>query len=159
MQQQGGWFSRNWAWFVPVVILVPTCLCCLPCGGYFYFVFTQGGGFALYGISMQQAITDPRVTDRLGQPIEPVSMMPTVNSSSMEGGSVSGDVEYDLKGPNGQAHVHAVGSVMGQSANYDTFTVTFDDGTVIDLTVPDDGGDMMIPMPDLPPIPDAPSPF
>src|SRR4051812_16622144 len=67
---QGGWWSRNWKWFVPVgcLSLLATCGCCI--GGSILFTFNAVKGSHAYQEGIARAKADPDVQKALGSPVE-----------------------------------------------------------------------------------------
>ena len=72
-----GWWSRNWRWFVPTLLLTTLVLCGGGVLGFYLFnvkplrlePYPTGG--------MQLVQKDARVIDRLGQPIRNVTLVPS----------------------------------------------------------------------------------
>jgi hypothetical protein len=65
------WFSRNWKWFLPTVILVPVLLIVLFVGGSVFLVFGMMKSSEPYRHAVEAASHDPRVLQKLGAPIVP----------------------------------------------------------------------------------------
>src|ERR1043165_5510937 len=103
---QGGWWSRNWKWFVPVgcLSLLLTCACCIS-GGILFTVNSVKGSEA-YQQAVARAKADPDVQAALGTPIEP-SWMVQFNSS-FRNGEPATQAPIPLEGPKGQGSIHVV---------------------------------------------------
>jgi hypothetical protein len=68
---QQTWFSRNWKWFLPTVILGPLLLLALVVGGLMTFVFGLMKSSEPYHYAVALAEKNPQVLRELGSPIEP----------------------------------------------------------------------------------------
>jgi hypothetical protein len=68
---QQSWFSRNWKWFLPTVILGPLLLLSLVIGGVMTFVFGLMKSSEPYRHAVALAQKNPQVLRELGGPIEP----------------------------------------------------------------------------------------
>src|SRR5437868_3379313 len=98
---QGGWWSRNWKWFVPVgcLTLLATCGCCM--GGIFFTGATAVSRSRAYQEALTRAKADPDVQKALGTPIEAGWM--NQFSSVSQGGQTRTEARIPLKGPKGEA--------------------------------------------------------
>jgi hypothetical protein len=67
---QQTWFSRNWKWFLPTVILGPLLLLTLVVGGLMTFVFGLMKSSEPYQHAVALAQKNPQVLRELGGPIE-----------------------------------------------------------------------------------------
>ncbi len=109
-QKPRGWFSRNMWWFMPLVLLflVSPCVCC---GGCYYMVTSTIRGSQPYNLTLQRVQNDPQVVEQLGKPIEQSGWMMggKVDYGNNNGAnSARSELEFDVAGPKGKAHVHAV---------------------------------------------------
>jgi hypothetical protein len=68
--KQASWFSRNWKWFVPTVIIVPVLLVALLVGAILSFVFGAIKTSEPCQHAVATASHDARVTAQLGEPVE-----------------------------------------------------------------------------------------
>jgi cytochrome oxidase complex assembly protein 1 len=66
-----GWFSRNWKWFMPTVILGPILLLALFFTVLFGLVMGMMKSSEPYQFAVSMASQDARVTAKLGAPITP----------------------------------------------------------------------------------------
>src|SRR4051812_50045158 len=82
---QGGWWSRNWKWFVPVgcLSLLATCGCCI--GGSLLFTFNAVKSSRAYQEGVARAKADPDVQKALGTPVEAGGVVP-INAPGPEDG-------------------------------------------------------------------------
>jgi len=126
MEEQKGWFSRNWVW------AVPGCGCV---GIILFVVF--GAGAAFFGIknfvknatpydyAVKQAINSPEVIQILGGPVETDGMMSGNVSVQNEGGSA--DFTVPLKGAKGTGTLVAVAERFDGKWVYEDLYVIIDD--------------------------------
>jgi hypothetical protein len=68
---QQTWFSRNWKWFLPTVVLGPLLVLALVVGGLMTFVFGLMKSSEPYHYAVALAAKNPQVLRELGGPIEP----------------------------------------------------------------------------------------
>lgn len=131
----GGWWARNWRWFLPVCILIPSVLSLGCLGGMLINVFWVVKTSPTYRQMVELAESDPRLSERIGEPMrwsllafggDPSEAMegppggihggngvdPGADSGAGEGSSGSGRERYEvvatLSGPRGTVHLHAV---------------------------------------------------
>ena len=64
------WFSRNWKWFVPLVVITPILLFTLFIGGIVAFVFGIMKSSEPYKHGVQVVTHDPQALRALGAPVE-----------------------------------------------------------------------------------------
>ncbi|HET9285804.1 MAG TPA: cytochrome c oxidase assembly factor Coa1 family protein [Candidatus Angelobacter sp.] len=69
--QQPSWFSRNWKWFLPTVIVGPILLIVVFVGGLFTVGMSVIKSSEPYQYAVSTAVNDARVTEQLGAPITP----------------------------------------------------------------------------------------
>jgi hypothetical protein len=106
--QQRGWWSRNWKWFVPVVIVLPILICGGCIGTIFFGVRSALRSSDAYKHVLTVAQASPEVQRILGTPIT-ASGLPSGGINVKNDGS--GDTEFSvtLRGPRGEGRleVHA----------------------------------------------------
>src|SRR5258708_18828143 len=68
--QPKSWFSRNWKWFIPVVVLVPVLLLVLFIGGILSLVFGMFKSSEPYKHGVAVVINDPQDVLALDQPVK-----------------------------------------------------------------------------------------
>ncbi|MEM9418087.1 MAG: cytochrome c oxidase assembly factor Coa1 family protein [Planctomycetota bacterium] len=129
---QSTWWSRNWKWFLPTVIVVPM----LGCAGVFTLlislVFGLLKGSEPFEYSLAAVQADPRVQAELGTPIEAGFFVTgTINYS---GASGDADIAYQISGPTGSGTVYVVGIKSAGAWSYSVLTLELEStGDRIDL--------------------------
>ncbi len=68
--QQKSWFSRNWKWFIPVVVLVPALLLVLFVGAIMSLVFGMMKSSEPYKHGMAVMMSNPQAIQSLGAPVK-----------------------------------------------------------------------------------------
>jgi Cytochrome oxidase complex assembly protein 1 len=102
--QRKGWFSRNWKWFLPTVILAPLLLLALLIGGILSLVFGMIKSSEPYQHAVSVATQDSRVNAQLGAPVTPGWFMSgSINES---GSSGTADIAIPLKGSQRQGTLY-----------------------------------------------------
>jgi len=102
--QQKSWFSRNWIWVVPTGgCLVIILLFVFGIGAAIFGVSKMFTGSAPYEYAVEQASTNPRVIEILGEPVETAGIMQGNISLKNDSGEVA--IKIPLKGPNGKGSV------------------------------------------------------
>ncbi|GAB6164672.1 hypothetical protein JCM19992_06720 [Thermostilla marina] len=125
---------------VLLIVLVLLLGCCGLCGG-----FAGLGVFMLkksppYTMALAKVQNDPAVIERLGEPIEPASFLPTGEFSDA-GDSGSANLNFKVKGPKGTALVNVVARKIGGQWGITTLTVVIDSPSErLQLDVSDMGG-------------------
>jgi hypothetical protein len=130
--QPRGWWSQNWRWFLPTLLLA---IVVLGGSGIYWSLFTRVFRLDVCQSGMQAIQASSEVQRALGQPITPVRWgFPP--SARLEAGER--DVRWDIEGPQGQAkaHVHAR-QLQGQWA-IDLLEVTLGNGQRLSLAAGDD---------------------
>lgn len=130
-----GWWSRNMAWFIPVLVLGVLGAC----GGGVFWLLNVIFGFIrdsdVYKQSLADARANPAVVAALGEPIEEAGW--PSGSIQYSGASGSADLRIPIKGPNGQAALYVVASRAMGTWTYTTQSVVLDaTGEPIDLLAP-----------------------
>jgi hypothetical protein len=144
--------GSSWLWILLVILglLVLTCggLCagCFVIGQRTVVQVGKAVGEAVSHLALipafaaaQQAVdNDPQVIDRLGQPIETLAMPTRQNTGELKPAGET--FQYDIRGPKGTAIVSGVATADLPTGPWrvSTITVTFADGSVITVPVPED---------------------
>lgn len=129
-----GWWSRNWLWFVPTVLLAMVLLCCgCPAGIALWFL---GHIFEVPPLqeAMQKIQSNEAVTQELGQPITPVYVPPP----SFQGSDREIEWRWFIRGPKGQATAHIKTRPTGGRFETVVLEVSFANGKKISIA--EEGG-------------------
>jgi hypothetical protein len=132
-QPAGGWWSRNWKWFVPT----GCCLTPLVLGGAFvvFLVVVIFGALKqtdVYKMAVARAKADPRVTAALGNPIEEGWYLS--GKTNVNGSSGDADLSIPISGPKGKGTIYAVATKFAGQWSYSKLVVKIDStGETIDL--------------------------
>lgn len=118
---QGGWWSRNWKWFVPVgcLSILATCGCCI--GGSVLFTVNAVKGSRAYQEALTRAKTDPDVQKALGTPIEAGWM--TQFSANASGGETHTQARIPITGPKGEGAVFVKAAERGNELTFQQLDV------------------------------------
>lgn len=130
-----GWYRRNWKWFTPLVVLL----------------VVVGGGVAsswdliwprfhpLYHLSLEKVSENPKVIEKLGEPIKPVRFFAhgSVNSSGDRGDA---SFIFDVAGPKGTAAVSSKLRQLNGDWGFSQLELTFADNERIDIAQSIDAG-------------------
>ncbi len=138
-EKQRGWWSRNWLWFVPTLLIV-LFICC--CGGPALIGFniaSKALRSGPYETAMQKILADPTLKQELGEPIEEVSWIPA-GRLEFENDRGEADLRFDLSGPKGQAKAHMQARCTNAKWELTVLEVTLASGKTIQLLT-DDGND------------------
>ncbi|HVE86349.1 MAG TPA: cytochrome c oxidase assembly factor Coa1 family protein [Myxococcales bacterium] len=120
---QGGWWSRNWKWFVPAgcLSLLLTCGCCI--GGGFY-MFTSGlARSRAYQEALARAKADPDVQAALGTPIDTTPGFGTSLNIAVQNGETITRARVPLRGPKGEGSLHVEARERGKDLTFDRLEV------------------------------------
>jgi hypothetical protein len=107
-QPPRSWFSRNWWWFIPAIIVVPI----LGCGGVAAFRFWEIKSSSAYQQALARVQQDPQVQEALGQPIEDATWMPT-GEFNVENDRGEASIIFQVAGPKGGAQVSFHARMVG----------------------------------------------
>ena len=128
---RGGWWSRNWKWFVPtgcftLILLGVIFVVCI-----FFFVFSILKSSDVYKIAVTRAKSDQRVVAALGTPIQE-GLVPS-GKTNVNGPSGEADLAIPISGPKGKATIYAVGTKSAGQWEFSKLAVQTGDGQMIDL--------------------------
>lgn len=132
MAPQGGWFSRNWKWAVPVgcLGLVASCGCLAVIAGAMGFSAIKNN--AAYVQALAVATTDDEVRAALGTPIEP-QFMGQQSSVKMENGRSTAEFAIPLKGPKAEGTLRVDAYKAGEEWTYEVLQLDIPGREPIDL--------------------------
>jgi len=131
-QEQCGRWSRNWWWFVPVLVIV------LGAGWGYWTFFGRVYCLDEYRLAMQKIGESDELRSKLGEPIQAVGWPPP--GPRLE--DREREVRWDIRGPKGQAKAHVHARLMQGKWEIIIMEVTFADGERVSLVETiDDAGD------------------
>jgi hypothetical protein len=108
-QKPRGWWSRNWKWFVPTVLLTMILICCGGPVGIVYFAFSKLYNSEAYKMTMQKIATSEELKQELGQPIENVlNPPPSFRIEENPDGRGEADARWEIEGPKGRGKAHVI---------------------------------------------------
>ena len=90
-----------------------------------------------YRIALEQVQKDPQVIERLGEPVENATLLPT---GSLDKGAGTAVVHFAVEGPNGEARVSARARRITGQWGLTTLDVEFGDGQRVSLDTSSAGG-------------------
>lgn len=114
------WFSRNWKWFVPVILIVVFGLPLVVIGS--VFAAMKNSDAAKESVLKAQA--NPLVVQKLGTPIEEGWLVSgSINTSTTSGDA---DLAVPISGPKGQGKVYVTAHKSAGAWNYSVMEVAFE---------------------------------
>lgn len=141
--EQGGarqsWLAKNWWWAVPVGCLATVLLCIGSCSALCAGTCWSQveGGKQAYERSLELARHDPRVIERLGEPIERAGLDGnTKGALRVSNRNQEWEIEIPIRGPRGQARLRAVARQNRDDWSFDRAEVVLESGESIDLLTP-----------------------
>jgi hypothetical protein len=127
----GGWWSRNWKWFVPtgcftIILLGVAFFVCI-----FVFAFSMLKSSDAYKTAVTRAKNDDRVVAALGTPIR--EGMFTSGKINVTGPSGEADIGIPISGPKGKATIYVIGTKSAGEWTFSKLSVQVYGGEAIDL--------------------------
>ena len=119
-----GWFGRNWKWFVPTgcATLLVLFLCFI--AGIFAVVATSMKSSDAYKEAMARAQADPRVIEKIGQPMRSGWFVSgSVNTNPASG---QADLSIPISGPNGKGKIYVGAKKTAGRWRFETLEVEVD---------------------------------
>jgi len=104
-EKQRGWWSRNWLWFVPVLLLA---LVVVGGGVAYHLYFTSVFNLDVCQAAMQKIEANEQLQKELGQPIH-IFRWAVPNARVEEDEK---DVRWEIGGPKGRAKAHVFAKLM-----------------------------------------------
>lgn len=123
-----GWFSRNWKWFVPMLLIVFFVLPLAVLG----MVFAAIRNSDVVKESLLRARSNPVLVEKIGAPIDEGSLI----SGSINVSGASGDADFamPISGPKGKATVYVTARKTAGTWNYSQMIAAIEEsGEKIDL--------------------------
>ena len=181
--QPSGGGGSSLLWILLTVALVLLLLCGGLCAGCVVMARRTGEAFkesfeeGLRQLQIAAALqateeavrNDPQVKERLGEPIETITQ-PQRFEPGKELNRAGETLQFDVKGPEGTGIASAVAVAEGEGWRVTKITVTFEDGSVVDVPPPEGvltindlnadepfGIESIPPEPPMPPEPPAPT--
>lgn len=118
------WFSQNWKWFAPTVILVPVLLLVLLGGGIMFFVSGAMKSSEPYHYALAAAEHNPQIERELGSPVEPGWFL--TGNISVAGSSGDADIVIPLKGKLRHGTLHVAAKKSNDIWTYQEMEVSID---------------------------------
>jgi len=126
-----GWWSRNWKWFVPTLILVVVVLPLATCGGLFYVIMSSMKDSDVVRESFTRAKANPVLVERLGTPIEMGMLVSgSINVTPADGRA---DLVIPISGPKGKGRVNVLAVKAAGEWHYRVMRVTLEGGERVNL--------------------------
>jgi cytochrome oxidase complex assembly protein 1 len=118
------WFSRNWKWFVPTLVLGLVLLIAVAVGALITFVFGLLKSSEPYQHAVAVASSNPAVVRELGTPIVPAWYIS--GNINVSGSSGNADLAIPLKGSLHRGTVYVVAKKTAGAWAYETLQVLID---------------------------------
>lgn len=120
------WWSRNWKWFVPTLVVTGMALIAAFILAIMSFVFGLMKSSEPYQTGLSRARADAAVVATLGEPITPgYFVQGNINTS---GSSGEANLAIPLKGSRGAATLYVEASKQAGEWQYETLVVALDEG-------------------------------
>ena len=130
-----GWWSRNWLWFVPTLLLGLVLLCCGCPIAIGLWMYGQVFNLEPFQVAMQKIEADETLRRELGEPIHAIHWPPP----SLLAEERDLDVRWDIEGPKGHAKAHLKSRLMANRWEPVLLEVELPNGQKV-LLVADEGG-------------------
>ena len=124
MVSQPSWFSQNWKWFLPTIILGPLLLLALFIGGILSFVLGSMKSIEPYHYAVATAQNNPEVIRELGGPVEPGWF--TSGNINLSGSSGTAAMAISLNGKLRHGSVHVIAKESDGTWTYQKLEVFVD---------------------------------
>jgi hypothetical protein len=133
------WLARNWKWVLPAGILLALLLFSSFVGGILFIVESSFQHSEFYVQALARARADPRVVQKIGQPLEAGWLASgSVNTS---GSSGEAEISIPMSGPNGKGTLYVVAKKSEGRWEFQTLQVEVTGQQErIDLLRPPDNG-------------------
>ena len=128
---QGGWWSRNWKWFVPVGCITIVALFLLGIAAIVMIVFGAMKQSDVYREALERAKASPEVQAALGTPIEEGWWMSGQININNDTGDAN--INIPISGPKGKGTIHAIATKSGGKWTYSRLDVEVSGGQTINL--------------------------
>jgi hypothetical protein len=118
---QQNWFARNWKWFVPTGCLTLLVLFFAFLAGILGLVETFVRSSDAYREALTRARADPRVVDKIGQPLHPGWFVS--GSVNVSGESGDADISIPISGPKGKGKIYVSAKKIAGQWRFETLQV------------------------------------
>lgn len=118
---QPGWFARNWKWLLPAGILLLLLLFATFVGGILFIVESSFRHSDCYVQALARARADPRVVEKIGQPIE--AGWTASGNINVSGASGDADISIPIRGPKGKGTLYLVAKKSAGQWEFQTLQV------------------------------------
>ncbi len=115
------WLAKNWKWLV--LVLATGCIA-LPVG-LVLMIFGLIKNTTPYKVAIQEAASDQRVIDLIGEPIEPGWWVS--GNTETSGGKGSTDLMIPVSGPNGRMTIYVEAQKSAGAWSYETLIAESED--------------------------------
>jgi hypothetical protein len=144
-EKQRGWWSRNWLWFVPTLLLTLIILCCGCPAGIIYWGFNKALDevykLPVFQEAMKTIETDPQVKKEIGEPIVIVRCPPPSFRIEQGDGRGEADVRWEIDGSKGRAKAHLTARLTGDKWETVILEVVLPSGKKVSLLTEGEGED------------------
>ncbi|MBN2021819.1 MAG: hypothetical protein JW809_03415 [Pirellulales bacterium] len=127
-----GWFGRNWWWVLLLGLVGVVVVCGGLCTGVFFAGLATVKDSPPYQMTLDRVRAEPRVVQRLGEPIED-DFMPTQADVDERPNGGTARLRFGVSGPKGAAEVSSESRMIGDTWGLVRVEVTFEDGERITL--------------------------
>lgn len=145
--KQRGWWSRNWLWFIPTMLLATVVVCCGCLGGIVFWAFNKVYDLEMFQTSMAKIQADDTLRRELGEPINIVRWPPPAFNITETNGKGEGDIRWEVEGPKGRAKAHMHARLDDNRWEVVTLEVVLANGKKVILSAEDGGEDDAPPFP------------
>jgi cytochrome oxidase complex assembly protein 1 len=130
--QPGGWWQRNWKWFVPMLAALCLTLFVGAVLAFMSAIFGMIKSSDAYRQPLQQAQRSSAVLAALGEPVKPGWLV--MGNISVNGPSGDANLQIPLAGPKGSGDLFVEARKSAGEWSYQTMALQIDnDGQRIDL--------------------------
>jgi hypothetical protein len=142
-EKKRGWWSRNWLWFVPTLLLTLIILCCGCPVGIGYLVFSKALDemykLPVFQEGMKKIEADPQVKKEIGEPIVIVRWPPPSFRIDQTDGRGEADVRWEIDGSKGRAKAHLTARLTGDKWETIVLEVVLPSGKKVSLLTEGEG--------------------
>lgn len=131
-QAKKGWFSRNWKWFVPLLVVVSVLLVAGFVVGIVASVFGLMKSSDAYKKAVARVNADPQVISALGEPVQEAMFF--TGNVNLTNDSGHANFVIPVSGPHGKGTLYVIADKSAGSWTFSTLSVEVEgSGQKIDL--------------------------